>query len=71
MADAKNKAEELAKLANVNLGAATFISENSYYAPVARSGIAMDYAEEAGYSTSISPGELDISLNIQVAYSIK
>lgn len=71
MTDAKKKAEQLAKLANVDLGDATFISENSYYSPVARSGMAVDYDEGASYSTSISPGELDISLNVQVAYSIK
>lgn len=71
MADAKKKAEQLAQLANVNLGAATYISEGMFYAPVARSAIDMAYEEAAGYSTSISPGELDISLSIQVAYAIK
>jgi uncharacterized protein YggE len=71
MTDAKKKAEQLAKLANVNLGDATYISENSYYAPVAKSTMAVGYDEGASYSTSISPGELDISLSIQVAYAIK
>ena len=71
MIDARNKAEELAKQANANLGDVTFISENQYYAPVAKSATAMAYDEGAGYSTSISPGELDISLSIQVAYAIK
>lgn len=71
MADAKNKAEQLTKLANVDLGDVTFISENSYYAPVTKSAMAIGYDEAAGYSTSISPGELDISLSIQVAYAIK
>ena len=72
MTDAKNKAEQLAKLANVDLGNATFISENSYYPPVAvKSGMAMGYDEAASYTTSISPGELDISLSIQIAYAIK
>ena len=71
MLDAKNKAEELAKLANVDLGNATYISENSNYAPVTKSAMAVGYDESASYSTSISPGELDISLSIQVAYAIK
>jgi uncharacterized protein YggE len=71
MLDAKKKAEELAKLANVDLGNATYISENSYYAPITKSAMAIGYDEAAGYSTSISPGELDISLTIQVAYAIK
>jgi uncharacterized protein YggE len=72
MTDAKNKAEQLAKLAGVDLGNATYISENSYYAPVAKSEVPrIAYDEATGYSTSISPGELDISLSIQVAYSIE
>ena len=71
MADAKKKAEQLAKLANVDLGNATYISENLYSAPIAKSAMAVGYDEGASYSTSISPGELDISLNVQVAYSIK
>jgi len=71
MTDAKKKAEQLAKLANVDLGNATFISENLYYAPIAKSGMAMGYDEGASYSTSISPGELDISLSVQIAYAIK
>ena len=70
MTDAKNKAEQLAKLANVSLGAATYISEGTFYAPVARAEMAIGYDEGASYSTSISPGELDISLTIQVAYAI-
>lgn len=71
MTDAKNKAEQLANLANVNLGNVTFISENSYYAPVTKSAMAVGYDEAASYTTSISPGELDISMSIQVAYAIK
>lgn len=72
MLDAKNKAEELAKLAKVDLGNATYISENSYYPPVVtKSAMAVGYDEGASYSTSISPGELDISLSIQIAYAIK
>lgn len=71
MTDAKNKAEQLAKLANVDLGNATYVSENLYYAPVTKSAMAVGYDEGASYSTSISPGELDISLSIQIAYAIK
>jgi uncharacterized protein YggE len=72
MADAKDKAEQLAKLGNVGLGAVTYISESSYYAPVVRSSVGgISYEESASYSTSISPGELDISITLQVAYAIK
>jgi uncharacterized protein len=70
MKDAKAKADQLAKLAGVTLGKATYISENSStpvrYAPA--------YAKDAsgmGVTTPITPGEMDISLNVQVAYAIQ
>jgi uncharacterized protein YggE len=73
MADAKAKAEQLASLAGVELGAPTYISEGSVYNPV-------DYRDMGGMvvpmaidesSTSISPGELEITLSVQVAYAIE
>jgi uncharacterized protein YggE len=69
--NAKDKAEQLAGLAGVSLGKATYISENSYYAPVVRAGYDMAMEESAMGGTTISPGELEISVNIQVAYAIK
>jgi uncharacterized protein len=70
--DARAKADQLAKLAGVTLGGATSISESTvsnsvpYPAPVMRSQVAgMDA------TTSISPGETDITLSVQVAYAIK
>jgi len=74
MADAKAKAEELARLAGVQLGKATYISESTYV-PRAYPQVAMDIMVEeeamAGVaSTSISPGEVEISLTIQVGYAI-
>jgi len=74
MADAKSKAEQLAELGGVTLGSPTYISEGSIYVPssVYRG---MDYAmEEEGevsIETPISPGEIDITLNVQVAYAIR
>jgi hypothetical protein len=67
MADAVGKAQQLAKLAGVTLGKATYISENSS-TPV--------YNQSAGLAvpaatTSISPGQTDIVIDVQVAYAIK
>jgi len=73
MDNAKAKAQQLAKLAGVSLGKPTYISEN-VYGPAPRyiqapGGIA--YAEtEMAVKTSISPGELELGLNLQVAYDI-
>ena len=69
MADAKAKAEQLAELADAKLGKATYISESSFAPPPIYRGeiykeVAM--AEE----TPISPGEMEISLSVQVAYTI-
>lgn len=74
MADAEAKAEQLAELGGVTLGSPTYISEGSIYVPssVYRG---MDYAmeEEGGemIETPISPGEIDITLSVQVGYAIR
>ena len=73
MADAKVGAEQLAELAGITLGKPTYISEG------AQSPIYKDvYYELAGGGAPvpapapppISPGEMKISLTVQVAYSI-
>jgi uncharacterized protein YggE len=71
MADAKDKAEQLADLAEIELGDPTYISEGSIYVPVDYRGMDMAVPEEGGYVTPISPGELEITLNVQVAYAIE
>ncbi len=69
MADAKAKARQLADLAGVTLGKPTYISESTYVPPITRGVI---YEETlAAPETAISPGELEINLNLQVAYAIK
>ncbi len=72
MADAKAKAEQLAELAGIELGAPTYISEGSIYTPVDYRGLDMmaPVVIEAA-STSISPGELELTLTVQVAYAIE
>lgn len=65
--DAENKAEQLADLAGVKLGRPTYISEGAIYQPpISRE----DMAAVPGAVTPISPGELEITLNVQVAYAI-
>ncbi len=70
MADAATKAEELAELAGVRLGRATFISESSAGQPPVpvRAEMAAMFADE---STPISPGEVEIRVTVQVVYEIR
>jgi uncharacterized protein YggE len=68
MADAKAKAEQLARLGNVTLGKPTYISESSYFpfpTPIRLGDKAVSSAE-----TPISPGEMDVTISVQVVYAI-
>lgn len=68
MADAKAKAEQMAELGGVILGKPTYISESTYYptpTPIRLADAAIPSAE-----TSISPGEMDITVSVQIAYAI-
>jgi len=67
--DAENKAKQLAELAGVELGKATFVSEGGVY-PLVRMDYSNEYAAPGG-ATPISPGELTISVHVQVIYEIK
>ena len=70
MKDAKTKADQMAKLSGLTLGPVTYITESSYV-PVSPSPVYKDAAMGATPSTSISAGEMEVVLNVQVAYSIK
>jgi uncharacterized protein YggE len=73
VADASARARTLAEVAGVTLGKATYISESSYTpGPVYRSDmIAMaESAAAPGVETPISPGEIEITTNVQIAYAI-
>jgi uncharacterized protein len=73
MQDAKAKAEQIASLSGVTLGKPTYVSESSA-TPVAYPQVyaKMDSAGMAAApTTSISAGELNVTLNVQVAYSIQ
>ena len=72
MADAKAKAEQLADLAGVGVGKPTYISEGAVIPPAV-------YVRDIAYGaeaapvvvpTTISPGEMTITLTVQVGYSI-
>jgi uncharacterized protein YggE len=73
VADAKEKAQQLADLAGVQLGAPFYISEGGGYTPTP---IYMDYAMRSyeGSSvptTPINPGETEIILMVQMAFAIQ
>lgn len=74
MAAAKNKADELAKLAGLTLGKPTYIVENAQYSPFyggySNVSAAVPAPEAMFSSPSISTGQTKITLNIQVAYSV-
>jgi len=72
MADAKAKAEQLAKLGGVSLGKPVYISESAQTPPIIYRNVAMEAAPvpAPAPTTPISPGELEISLDVQVVYAI-
>jgi uncharacterized protein YggE len=59
----------MATLAGITLGKPTYISESGGYIPTPY--YLKDYAEGGSANTPISPGELDITLSVQVAYAIE
>jgi len=71
MADAKAKAGQLAELAGVTLGKPIYISESAYFpTPIYRQDFFEKVAGAPMVETPISPGEMEISLNVQVTYAI-
>lgn len=71
VADARAKAEQLADLAGVSLGQPTYISEGAQSPPPIYRGGGIYYDKEMAMpETSISPGEMEVSLTVQVCYAI-
>jgi uncharacterized protein YggE len=70
MANAKDTATQLAKLAGVTLGKPISISESNVSVPPVYPVYAKDSAGTSS-STPISTGELDITLDVQVVYAIQ
>jgi len=71
MADAKDKAKQLADLANVSLGEPTYITESVYSPIYPRDMYGKVEAVPAPAETPISVGEMEISLNVQVVFAIR
>jgi len=69
VADARAKGEQLAELAGVRLGKPTYISEWISY-PVYSREIYYGGAVPVPAPTPISPGELELTISVQVAYAI-
>jgi hypothetical protein len=70
IAEAKDKAEQLAKLAGVKLGKPTYISEGMQVSPIYPRVTTEAVGEVPVPTTPISPGETEISLTVQVGYAI-
>ncbi|MFH0846436.1 MAG: SIMPL domain-containing protein [Chloroflexota bacterium] len=68
MTDAKNRAGELANLSGVKLGKPTYIAESGGYIP--RPLPVYDISKGVAATTPISPGEMELSLSVQVNYAI-
>ncbi len=69
VADARAKGEQLAELAGVKLGKPTYISEWASY-PASSREIYYGGAVPVPAATPISPGELELTISVQVAYAI-
>jgi uncharacterized protein YggE len=73
IADAKKNAEQIAGFTGMKLGDPTYISESTT-SPVyesAMGGMALSVPAPAPSAPSISPGEIEIRVTIQIAYDIK
>jgi len=68
MVDAKTKAEQLANLSGVTLGKPTYISESISYPVYSQPPRVAEGA--VATTTPISPGEMKVSLDVQVVYAI-
>jgi hypothetical protein len=69
MSDAKAKASQLAELAGVTLGKATYISETA--TPIVYPEVFSAESVSPSATTSINPGQTDITVDVQVGYAIQ
>ncbi len=70
-ADAKSRAESLARLAGVSLGEVVSVSEVLGGPSPVYEGARMAAATGLGGGAPIQPGELDVNMSIQVTFAIK
>ena len=71
IADARAKAQQLASLAGVHLGNPFYISESGGFYPIYQDYYGMGVAGAERVATSISPGETEITLTVQMAFAIE
>ncbi|MEE8471409.1 MAG: SIMPL domain-containing protein [Dehalococcoidia bacterium] len=67
--DAMAKAQQIAPIVGVTLGKPIYITESGGPVPPPYPRVA--YAEGLDVGTSISPGEMDISVTVQIVYAIQ
>lgn len=72
MADARAKADQLASLAGIQLGKPTYISDNSQGVTIPQRSLTMaaGVASAPVPTTPISSGEMQVTVDVQVVYSI-
>lgn len=74
-ADAKEKAEQLAKAGGVTLGKPVMITDNGYAnvpGPIYYAkGMETTTADSAAGSNALSPGQTEVTINVNVMYEIK
>jgi uncharacterized protein YggE len=70
LADAMDKAAQIASIAGVSLGRPIYISESGGWVTPPYPVRDYSYAEGVSGSTPISAGEVEISLSVQMVYSI-
>jgi uncharacterized protein YggE len=70
--DAAAKAKQMAQVAGVKLGKLLYISEGAAYVPQVVVRDFLSKAESAAPApTSISPGELEVQVTVQMVYDIR
>jgi hypothetical protein len=70
IADAAAKAQILAQTANVTLGKPTYLNESTSTPVIYRADLATASGAVPATTTPVNPGELDITVDVQIAYAI-
>jgi uncharacterized protein YggE len=70
VADAAARAKQLADAAGVKLGKPIYITESSYFPSPIYRDVAMKAEGTPSVETPVSPGELEITTSVQIAYDI-
>ncbi|MFA6256060.1 MAG: SIMPL domain-containing protein [Candidatus Absconditabacterales bacterium] len=74
LTDARTKAEQLAKASGVTLGKPVIITDNSYSNPTPiyyAKAEGMGATADTAVSNALSPGETEVTINVNVIYEIK